>query len=112
MKIEVEFRTDMSRPETFRALRIVAEASERLAHRMTDAELERLAQAGAELIGFARAETTRRSAQYLECSAGRQTGGKQATPPAPLGLYGGVAPRLKQQAENGRHARPGGHDVA
>lgn len=94
MQISVEFRSSMSRPETFRALKIIAEASDRLVHRMTDPELERLAQAGAELIGIARAEMARRSPPRIECSAGRQTGGKQATPPAPLGLYGGVAAGL------------------
>jgi hypothetical protein len=46
----------MSRPETFRALQIMREASERLAHRMTDAELERLAQYGAALIAVAARE--------------------------------------------------------
>lgn len=59
MKIEVEFRSDMSRAETFKALRITLEAATRLAHRMTPAELQRVENFGAALI--AAADTERRS---------------------------------------------------
>ena len=60
MKVEIEMRSDMSRGDTFRALPIITEAASRLAHRFTDAELERLAQAGAEIVEVASAEHARR----------------------------------------------------
>ena len=62
MKIEVEFRTDMSRTETFKALRIVLEAATRLAHRMTPAELQKIENFGVALIAAAEHERKSRRA--------------------------------------------------
>lgn len=96
MKVSVEFRTDMSRPETFRALRIVLEAVERLAHRMSDAELARVADFGAALNDAAEREKARRTTKAIECSAERQLGGEQATPASgsrrssPAGVAAGI----------------------
>ncbi|MFZ5617557.1 MAG: hypothetical protein ACOZAA_09595 [Pseudomonadota bacterium] len=59
MKIEVEFRSDMSRAETFKALRITLEACARLAHRMSPAELQKVENFGAALIAVA--DTERKS---------------------------------------------------
>ena len=61
MKIEVEIATDMSRPETFRALRIVFEATTRLARRMTNPELERIEEFGRAMIAVARQESQSRN---------------------------------------------------
>lgn len=61
MKIEIEIRSTMSRRETFQALRIVSESSARLAHRMTDAQLDRIAQVGAELMEIVNTEYARRA---------------------------------------------------
>lgn len=60
MKIEVEFRSDMSRAETFRALRITLEAATRLAHRMTVDDLQKIENFGAALIAAAEHERARR----------------------------------------------------
>lgn len=72
MKMEVEFRSDMSRAETFRALKITLEAAHRLAHRMTPADLERLENFGAALIDAANGERRARACSVmLPPSAGR-----------------------------------------
>ncbi len=60
MKIELEIRTSMSRGETFKALQIALDAAERLKHRMTDRELERLTEYGASLVAAANSEKARR----------------------------------------------------
>ena len=66
MKIEVEFRSDMSRAETFRALRITLEAATRLAHRMTADDLQKVENFGAALIAAAKYERARRGPRMIE----------------------------------------------
>lgn len=70
MKIEVEFRSDMSRAEAFKALRITLEACERLAHRMNPQELQKVENFGAALIAAADNERARRSPRCIEFAGG------------------------------------------
>lgn len=84
MKIEVEFRTDMSRAETFRALRITLEAAMRLAHRMTPADLQKIEDFGAALIAAADHERARRGPRMIEFANGdgrRDRGGSPRLAP-------------------------------
>jgi len=60
MKIEVEFRSSMSRRETFKALRIALEATDRLARRMTERQLDSVSEVGAALVCVANSESARR----------------------------------------------------
>lgn len=66
MKIEVEFRSEMSRAETFKALRITLEAATRLAHRMTQTDLQKIENFGAALIAAAECERARRGSRMIE----------------------------------------------
>lgn len=88
MKIEVEFRSDMSRAETFKALRIVLEAATRLAHRMTPAELQKAENFGAAFIAVAENERARRgprqNSNFIEFANGdgrRDRGGSPRLAP-------------------------------
>ena len=69
MRVEIEFRSSMSRPETFRALRVVLEASTRLAGRMSEAELQKVENMGAALIAAVEFERGRRGPRRLEHAA-------------------------------------------
>lgn len=62
MKIAVEFRSFMSIAETFRALTICREAVARLAHRMSEADLENIDRFAMALAEIAREERVRRAA--------------------------------------------------
>lgn len=82
MKIAVEFRSDMSRAETFKALRITLEAATRLAHRMTCDDLQKVENFGAALIAAAEHERARRGSRMIEIEfADRDAGGERAAPP-------------------------------
>ncbi|MCA8888651.1 MAG: hypothetical protein KDA46_07485 [Parvularculaceae bacterium] len=74
MKIEVEFRSDMSRADLFKALRVTLEATGRLAHRMTPAELQKIKSFGAAIAATAEHERARRGPRRLEF-AGRDADG-------------------------------------
>lgn len=62
MKIAVEFRSFMSIAETFRALTICQEATERLAHRMSESDLDRIDRFALALAEIAGSERARRAA--------------------------------------------------
>lgn len=61
MKIEIELRTQMSRGDTFRALQIVYEAAQRLAHKFTHRELSQLSRFGQTLMTIAERERAYRA---------------------------------------------------
>lgn len=70
MKVEVELHSKMSRSETFRALQIVLSAAARLAHRMTDAELQKVENFGAALTAVARDQKRHWAERELENRTG------------------------------------------
>ncbi len=60
MKVEIELRTTMSRPELFRAQQVTIEATGRLAHRMSETELNKVSQTAMTLNAIAETERRRR----------------------------------------------------
>ncbi len=86
VKIELEVRTTMSRAETFKALQIALDAAERLKHRMTDRELEKLSECGAALIGLANGECAHRKGRVQNLDTAKQKNRIAAGPPLIEGI--------------------------
>lgn len=60
MKVQIELRTKISRPELLRAQQVTIEATGRLAHRMTDSELNKVSETATALNAIAETERRRR----------------------------------------------------